>query len=76
MGVMLLFIVSVAVGLFLGTRLFLLVTRGELNVKGAVYSKASTPILYWITFACAFVGMTMMIGIALVMGIGLLKGLV
>ena len=69
----LLFIVSLSAGLFLCTRLYLLAARGQLNVKGAVYSRASTPVLYWVTFACAFAGTILTLGIVVTMAIGLMN---
>lgn len=69
----LLFIVALAAGLFLLTRLYLLVARGQLNVKGAVYSRTSTPVLYWISFVCAVAGTILTVGIAVAMAIGLMN---
>lgn len=41
----------------MATRLYLLVTKGELNVKGVTYSKGKTPIAYGATAIFASVGM-------------------
>lgn len=43
----LLVVASVAGG-FLITRIYLLVTKGELDVRGVIYSRRTTPIWYWI----------------------------
>ena len=48
----------------MATRVYLLVARGELNVKGFVYSRSSTPILYWIMTVIAVLGTALTLGIA------------
>ncbi len=44
----LLLVVALVAGGFLITRIYLLVSKGELDVKGVVYSRRTTPIYYWI----------------------------
>ena len=56
------------------TRVYLLVVRGELNVKGWIYSRTSTPIHYWITLLMAIIGTTLTLGIALILAFGFLQG--
>lgn len=60
----LLLIVSLVVSGFLVTRAYLLVSKGELDVKGAIYSRRATPIHYWIVLASAVVGIVMTLLIA------------
>lgn len=74
-GAVALLILAAAVGAFMVTRVYLLIFRGELNVKGIVYSRASTPIQYWITTIMAIAGMTLTLGVALLMAWGLSQGL-
>ncbi|PBN42115.1 hypothetical protein [Sphingobium sp. D43FB] len=45
------------VGCLMATRLYLLVTKGELNVKGVIYSKGETPVAYGATTIFASIGM-------------------
>ena len=42
---------------FMANRLYIGLSRGELNVKGQVYSRTSTPILYWLTMSFASIGL-------------------
>ncbi|MEO7688833.1 MAG: hypothetical protein ABIS51_06065 [Sphingomonas sp.] len=49
-------IIFAAVGCFMATRVYLLVTAGELNVKGRVYSRSETPGAYGVSLACAILG--------------------
>jgi hypothetical protein len=69
-----LFIVSLASGIFLCTRVYLLIVRRELNVKGAVYSLATTPFRYWSTLFFAVSGTAITACLALVTGVGLTVG--
>ena len=55
------------------TRVYLLVFRGELNVKGWVYSRVSTPIRYWITLLMAIIGTMLTLGIALILAFGFVE---
>jgi hypothetical protein len=75
LGGIALLIVSGAVGAFMITRVYLLIFRGELNVRGAVYSRASTPIQYWMTLVMALAGVVFTVGIAFIMAVGLTGGL-
>lgn len=47
----LLLVVALVAGGFLITRIYLLVSKGELAVKGVIYSRRTTPIYYWILLA-------------------------
>jgi hypothetical protein len=71
LGAIGLLIVATASGAFMVTRVYLLIFRGELNVKGWVYSRTSTPIKYWIMTILAIVGMTLTLGVALLTAWGL-----
>lgn len=44
----LLLVVASVTGGFLITRIYLLVSKGELDVKGVIYSRRTTPTYYWI----------------------------
>jgi hypothetical protein len=48
----------------MASRVYLLIAKGRLNVKGIIYSREGTPILYWVELALAIVGATMILGIA------------
>lgn len=43
-----LLVVALVAGGFLITRIYLLVSKGELDVKGVIYSRRTSPIYYWI----------------------------
>ncbi|MFA5964673.1 MAG: hypothetical protein WC804_11705 [Sphingomonas sp.] len=44
-------IVCAASGAFMCARVYLLLFRGELNVKGILYSRDATPVQYWLVLA-------------------------
>lgn len=46
----------VVVGCFMASRVYAALTRGELNVKGSVYSKDGTPIAFTATTIFAILG--------------------
>ena len=46
-SVIFLAIMSLGLAGFSMNRLYVLVTRGEINVKGFLYSKTKNPIFYW-----------------------------
>ncbi len=48
-----------AVSAFLVNRLYVIVRYGAINIKGATYSKAETPIMYWIQMALLVCGLAM-----------------
>jgi hypothetical protein len=50
---------------FLANRLYVILRYGELNVKGVVYSKAQTPVMYWAEIAMLVLGLTVIGGLAL-----------
>ena len=66
-----LLVVSLGAGAFMCSRVYLLVVRRELNVKGAVYSLAETPFRYWTTLIFAVAGTIMTLGFAILAGVGL-----
>ena len=43
----------------MASRVYLLIVKGELNVKGTVYSRGQTPVGYWFTLVCAILGMAL-----------------
>jgi hypothetical protein len=51
--------VFAVVAVFLATRLYLLIVKGELQVRGVLYSRRRTPIWYWIIMFNASFGMMM-----------------
>lgn len=57
-------VLNLVVGGFLITRIYLLISKGELDVKGVIYSRHTTPIYYWIVLANAVVGVVMTFAIA------------
>jgi hypothetical protein len=69
-----LLVLCLLVGGFLATRIHLLVAKGELDVRGAVYSRSATPARYWIVFVNAVVGAIMAFGIAAVVFTSLVTG--
>lgn len=67
-----LFIVAAALAAFLANRLYVGLSRRELNVKGALYSRTTTPIAYWISMSCALIGLLLTFSIVVGIGAGLL----
>lgn len=53
-----------AVAAFLGNRLYVIIRYRAINIKGITYSKAETPIMYWIQMALLACGLTMIGSIA------------
>ena len=41
---------------FMASRVYLLIFKGELNVKGVLYTRKGTPFGYWFTMFCATLG--------------------
>ena len=72
MGTVILFVVAAATACFLASRIYLLFTKGELNVKGVTYSKERTPIMYWITVINVTVGMLLCLFVAVILVFGVL----
>lgn len=60
----LLLVVALVAGGFLITRIYLLISKGELDVKGVIYSRCTTPIYYWIVLANSVVGTAIILAIA------------
>ncbi len=61
-------------GGFVASRAYLLIAKGSLNVKGVTYSRAGTPILYWVELLLAVIGATMILGVAILIVVGLAYG--
>ena len=59
-------VIAWAVSAFLANRLYVIIRYRELNVKGVVYSKAKTPVMYWIEIAILILGLTVIGGMAVV----------
>jgi hypothetical protein len=49
-------VIFMAVGCFMASRVCLLLSRGELNVKGVRYSRRETPAQYWVILFMAVLG--------------------
>ena len=73
-GVILLLTVSLVGGGFVASRVYLLISKGELNGKGADYSRRDTPIRYWIVLATAIIGTALMLFISGVLLLGFAAG--
>ncbi len=73
-GVILLLGMSLVAGGFLASRVYLLISKGELNVKGAVYSRRDTPLRYGLVLATAIIGAALMLFIAGVLLLGFAAG--
>ena len=63
-----LLVLIVAFAGFMANRLYVGLSRRELNVKGALYARGTTPIAYWLSMACAFLGL--LGGLLMVFGMG------
>jgi hypothetical protein len=72
-GISLLMLVSTGLAAFMVNRLWVGLTQRRLNVKGAIYDRASTPILYWTTMSIALLGLAFGLAI-LVLGLLALVG--
>ncbi len=59
-------VITSVVACFMVSRVYLLIAKGQLNVKGVVYSRQRTPISYWITLIFAIVGtaLTLVLAVA------------
>jgi uncharacterized membrane protein len=57
-------IIFMAVGCFMASRVYLLLSQGELNVKGVRYSRRGTPTQYWVMFIMAVLGTVFAFAIA------------
>jgi hypothetical protein len=63
--------VSWGVAVFMANRLYVIVKYGSINVKGTIYSKAGTPIVYWLQMAIIAIGLALVGGIAVVVALGI-----
>jgi len=55
---------------FLVNRLYVIVRYRAINIKGVTYSRADTPVMYWIQMVLLVFGLTMIGGIAVLMTLG------
>lgn len=53
----------------MATRLYLFIAKKRLNVKGVTYSRAETPVMYWVELVLTIIGATMILGIAALLAI-------
>ena len=60
------FVIVCAAAAFLANRLYVIIRYRELNVKGVVYSKANTPVMYWVEIALLVIALTVIGGMAVV----------
>ncbi|MDG2535131.1 hypothetical protein P6144_15835 [Sphingomonas sp. HITSZ_GF] len=58
------------VAAFVANRLYVILRHREINVRGAVYSRADTPALYWAQLLLVVVALMLVGGIALAMTLG------
>ena len=56
-----------SVAAFMANRLYVIVRYREINIKGAVYSRAETPIMYWIQMILIASMLVLIGGMALLM---------
>ena len=63
-------IVMWAVTAFLVNRLYVIVRYRAINIKGVTYSKADTPVMYWMQMVILVCGLTMIGGIAVLTTLG------
>lgn len=52
-------IVMWGVSAFLANRLYVIVRYRKINIKGVIYSKSHTPIMYWVQMALLVCGLAM-----------------
>ena len=69
-GNLILLLVSWIVAVFMANRLYVIVRYGSIKIKGAIYSRSETPIMYWVEMVIIFVGLFLVGGIAIVMTLG------
>lgn len=55
------------VSAFMANRLYVLVRYRAINVKGITYSKAKTPIMYWVQMALIVFMIALIGGVAVIM---------
>ena len=63
-------IVMWAVTAFLANRIYVIVRYRAINIKGVTYSKAETPVMYWIQMVILVCGLAMIEGIAVLATLG------
>jgi hypothetical protein len=56
-----------SVAAFMANRLYVIVRYRQINIKGAVYSRAETPIMYWIQMVLIASMLVLIGGIAFLM---------
>ena len=54
---------------FLVNRLYVIVRYQSINIQGVTYSKAETPVMYWIQMALLVCGLTMIGTLAVVLAL-------
>lgn len=69
-GNLVLLLVSWIVAAFMANRLYVIVRYGSINIKGVIYSRSDTPIMYWVEMVTILFGLLFVGGIAIVMTLG------
>jgi len=54
----------------MANRLYVIVKYRSINIKGAVYSKSGTPIMYWVEMATIIIGLVLVGSVAAVVTLG------
>ena len=65
-----LLLISWSVAAFLANRLYVIIKYRSITIKGAIYSKANTPVMYWVEMAIISIGFLLVGGIAIIMALG------
>ncbi|MDB5712718.1 MAG: hypothetical protein JWO15_115 [Sphingomonadales bacterium] len=71
LGNVILLLVSWVVAIFVANRLYVIIRYRSINIKGAVYSKSDTPIMYWVQMWIIFIGLVLVGGVAIIMTLGM-----
>ena len=69
-GNLILLLISWIVAAFMANRLYVIIKYGSINIKGAVYSKSDTTIMYWVEMMIIVIGLFLVGGIAIIMALG------
>lgn len=73
LSIIFLAVTSGALAVFMVNRLYVLITKHQINVKGFIYSRTEQPIYYWFWVGAAAFGLCA--GLSLfVLSIGVLRG--
>ena len=64
-------IVMWSISVFLANRLYVIIKYRSINVKGTTYSKADTPVMYWLEMLIIAFGLVFVGGIAIITTFGI-----